>query len=263
MATTTPTRRLSPPGGQRWWKGRQESGTRCPTSSSSGRGCCADRRRAAADGGAEQPPSRACGDRQQQRGRRRVSDTHGRWPGAEPGAHRRFRNTVPEMLTYLEANTPLRTQRVENLHDYDEAIIDRVPGCRPFSRAVEPLPFAAQQELGEWAELLATRSTLLSLGASTTLQEAMSARGGVSANLDELATRDRDGQGARPDSHHASGRARPRLGHRRALRRREHLGSRSRRCLRGRRHTDRFGHDFRLSRRSAHRHPARESAVTF
>lgn len=104
-----------------------------------------------------------------------------------------FVDTAPEMLSYLEAHTPLATQPVPNLHDYYEAIIERVPGCKPFSRTVEPLPFPARAELGDWADRLATRSTLLSLGASTTLQEDLSARGGVTANRDELAARDRSG----------------------------------------------------------------------
>src|SRR5690606_37179157 len=66
-------------------------------------------------------------------------------------------------------------------------------GCKPFSRTVEPLPFPAREQLGTWADRLAARSTLLSLGASTTLQEDLGARGGVTANLDELAARDRAG----------------------------------------------------------------------
>lgn len=104
-----------------------------------------------------------------------------------------FVDTAPQMLEFLEANSPLRTQPVTALHDYYEAIIDRVPGCKPFSRSVEPLPYPARDELGPWADLIATRSTLLSLGASTTLAEDMAAFGGISANLDELARREREG----------------------------------------------------------------------
>lgn len=111
----------------------------------------------------------------------------------DPGLIEVFVDTAPEMLAYLEANTPLATQPVTNLHDYYEAIRDRVPGCKDFSRSVEPLPFAARDELGPWADRLASRSTLLSLGASTTLQEDLAGRGGFTANRDDLAARDRAG----------------------------------------------------------------------
>jgi len=104
-----------------------------------------------------------------------------------------FVDTAPEMLAYLEAHTPLRTRPVTNLHDYYEVIRDRVPGCKAFSRTVEPCAFSAREALGAWADRIAVRSTLLSLGASTTLQEDLSGRGGVSANLDELARREREG----------------------------------------------------------------------
>ena len=104
-----------------------------------------------------------------------------------------FVDTAPEMLRYLEAKTPLRMQLVTNLPDYYVAIRDRIPGCQPFSRSVEPVPYPARDELGEWADRIAARSTLLSLGATTTLVEDLAAMGGVSANLDELARREREG----------------------------------------------------------------------
>lgn len=106
-----------------------------------------------------------------------------------------FVDTAPRMLEFLESVTPLATQSVSNLHDYYEAIRDRVPGCKDFSRSVEPLPFPAAEELGEWAERLATRSTLLSLGADTTLKEdeAARGRGGPLATLEVVAERERRG----------------------------------------------------------------------
>jgi succinate dehydrogenase/fumarate reductase flavoprotein subunit len=97
------------------------------------------------------------------------------------------------MLAYLEAKTPLKTQLVTNLPDYYGAILDRIAGCKPFSRSVEPIPFAARAELGDWANRIAARSTLLSLGESTTLVEDLAAMGGLSANLEELARREREG----------------------------------------------------------------------
>jgi succinate dehydrogenase/fumarate reductase flavoprotein subunit len=104
-----------------------------------------------------------------------------------------FVDTAPEVLRYLESKTPLRMQLVTNLPDYYMAIRDRIPGCQPFSRSVEPVPYPAREELGDWADRIATRSTLLSLGASTTLVEDLAAMGGVTANRDELARREREG----------------------------------------------------------------------
>lgn len=103
-----------------------------------------------------------------------------------------FVDSVVPMLEFLEASTPLKTQRVVNLIDYYAAIRDRIPGCKPFSRSVEPLPYAARDELGqELADQVAARSTLLSLGSSTTLDEDLS--GAVAHNSEELARRERAG----------------------------------------------------------------------
>jgi 3-oxosteroid 1-dehydrogenase len=107
-----------------------------------------------------------------------------------------FVDTVNEAVEYLEAKTPLETQPVPALVDYYGAIIERTPGCKPYSRTIEPLPFAAREQLGdEWADRVAARSTLLSLGASTTLREDMDAMfgGGMKTGLDELAERERAG----------------------------------------------------------------------
>jgi succinate dehydrogenase/fumarate reductase flavoprotein subunit len=103
-----------------------------------------------------------------------------------------FVETAPRVLEFLEEHSPLRTHRVVNLIDYYAAIIDRIPGCKPFSRSVEPLPYPARAELGdEWADRIAARSTLLSLGASTTLNEDLA--GGLTVHADELARREREG----------------------------------------------------------------------
>jgi 3-oxosteroid 1-dehydrogenase len=100
-----------------------------------------------------------------------------------------FVDTVPKVLEYLEAHTPLQTQLVTNLPDYYGGIRHRIPGCQPFSRSVEPLPFEARAQLGEHADRIAARSTLLSLGAQTTLVEDLSG----SVGMDELARRERSG----------------------------------------------------------------------
>lgn len=106
-----------------------------------------------------------------------------------------FVETAPVMLDFMEKHTPLETQRVSNLHDYYEAIRDRVPGCKDFSRTIEPTPFPARELLGDWADKVAARSTLLSLGADTTLKEDETARGrgGTPVSLEVLAERERAG----------------------------------------------------------------------
>lgn len=102
-----------------------------------------------------------------------------------------FVDTAPEMLEYLEAHTPLRTQIVTTLPDYYGPIIDSIPGCKPFSRSIEPRPYPAREELGDHADRIAARSTLLSLGAATTLVEDQQGAGSV--DLSELARREREG----------------------------------------------------------------------
>lgn len=108
---------------------------------------------------------------------------------ADPELLEVFVDTAPEVLEYLESHTPLRTQLVTNLPDYYAVIRDRVPGCKAFSRSVEPLPFEAREQLGEHADRIAARSTLLSLGAQTTLVEDLSG----ATDMDELARRERAG----------------------------------------------------------------------
>ncbi len=51
-----------------------------------------------------------------------------------------FVDTAPQMLDFLESVTPLETQSVTNLHDYYEAIRERVPGCKDFSRSSNRYP---------------------------------------------------------------------------------------------------------------------------
>src|SRR5262249_34006577 len=97
-----------------------------------------------------------------------------------------FVDAAPEMLAYLEAKTPLRMQTVQNFPDYYLGF--GIPGTRPGARSVEPVPFPVRAELPEWADRVAARTTLLSLGAKTTLTEDLS--GGWS--LEELARRERE-----------------------------------------------------------------------
>lgn len=118
---------------------------------------------------------------------RRVAD--GREP--DPALVEVFVDNAPKALKYLNENTPLTTQIVENFPDY--YAFDGVEGSVMSGRSVEPAPFAMLDEIPDWVDRIATRSTLLSLGASTTLTEDLAAMGGATANLDELAKREREG----------------------------------------------------------------------
>ena len=80
-----------------------------------------------------------------------------------------FVDTAPELLAYLEANTPLRMQPVANFPDYFFPY--DVPGKRWGGRSCEPLPYAVGDEIPEWRDRLVTRGTLMSLGANTMLAE--------------------------------------------------------------------------------------------
>ncbi|HEY3485587.1 MAG TPA: FAD-dependent oxidoreductase, partial [Ilumatobacteraceae bacterium] len=72
-------------------------------------------------------------------------------------------------LALLEHTTPLRTAAIDGLPDY---YIDHdLRGVAGPGRSVEPVPFAAGDQLGDWARRVARRGTLLSLGAVTTLGE--------------------------------------------------------------------------------------------
>jgi succinate dehydrogenase/fumarate reductase flavoprotein subunit len=116
---------------------------------------------------------------------RRLAD--GREP--DPSLVELFVDTAPEMLAYLNAKTPLRTQMVEGFPDYYAGF--DIFGAKPAGgRAVEPQPFPVRDALPEWTDRLATRSTLMSLGATTTLSEDMdSMRRGVAPGGPEASHR--------------------------------------------------------------------------
>jgi succinate dehydrogenase/fumarate reductase flavoprotein subunit len=78
-------------------------------------------------------------------------------------------DAAPQMLAWLEAHTPLRMQLVPRFPDY--YIAYDVPGRKPDGRAVEPVPYPVGSELPQWADRLARRGTLMSLGSYTTLGE--------------------------------------------------------------------------------------------
>lgn len=87
----------------------------------------------------------------------------------DPALVETFVDMAPEVLAYLEAKTPLETTAVANFPDYYFPF--DVPGKKPGGRSVEPVPYPVAAELPEWKDRLATRATLMSLGAVTTLGE--------------------------------------------------------------------------------------------
>jgi 3-oxosteroid 1-dehydrogenase len=97
-----------------------------------------------------------------------------------------FIDTAPEVLRYLEDNTPVRTQLIPNFPDYYFPY--DLPGKKGPGRSVEPIPFPVGTELPEWRDRLATRGALMSLGAATTLGEDFSLHD--DALLAELARRE-------------------------------------------------------------------------
>jgi succinate dehydrogenase/fumarate reductase flavoprotein subunit len=66
----------------------------------------------------------------------------------DPALVETFVDTASEMLDYLEAKTPLRMTAPPGFSDY---YADQ-PGGKPQGRSLEPAPFVARTELGEWAE---------------------------------------------------------------------------------------------------------------
>ncbi|MEU8139503.1 FAD-dependent oxidoreductase [Streptodolium elevatio] len=97
-----------------------------------------------------------------------------------------FVDTAPQTLRYLEDHTPLRTH-VTALVDYYRTW--ELPGSRSLpGRAVEPDPYPVGSELPDWVDKLASRGTLMSLGAATTLSEDMAPK--TPELLAELARRE-------------------------------------------------------------------------
>jgi 3-oxosteroid 1-dehydrogenase len=87
----------------------------------------------------------------------------------DPVLIERFVDTAASVLRYLEARTPLRVRALAGFPDY---YLDYgVPGTRPAGRSVEPEPYAVGDALPGWDDRLASRATLQSLGAHTTLAE--------------------------------------------------------------------------------------------
>jgi 3-oxosteroid 1-dehydrogenase len=83
--------------------------------------------------------------------------THGREP--DPALVELYVDTAPEVIEYLEAKTPLRFYAPSTFNDYFEGI----PGGKPAGRSIEPVPYDARTELGEWADRARTSPHLARL----------------------------------------------------------------------------------------------------
>ena len=95
-------------------------------------------------------------------------------------------DAAPEALRYLEEHTPVEMQTVPDFPDYYHPF--GVAGSRPGGRSVEPVPFDAPGELGEWKDRLTNRIADPNLGGVTTLAEDMSGR--ARSMGDEIARRE-------------------------------------------------------------------------
>ena len=76
--------------------------------------------------------------------------TNGREP--DPRLVERYVDVAHEMLDYLEQRTPVRFTAPGTFSDYYADL----PGGMPRGRSIEPVPFDARTELGEWASRLRT-----------------------------------------------------------------------------------------------------------
>jgi 3-oxosteroid 1-dehydrogenase len=112
---------------------------------------------------------------------RRLS--HGREP--DPALVEMYVDTASEVIEYLESKTPVRFYAPTTFNDYFEGI----PGGKPAGRSIEPVPYDARAELGEWAEKTRTSPHLARL----TMEEgAKYLRGDELPDFETIAQREAD-----------------------------------------------------------------------
>ncbi len=114
--------------------------------------------------------------------------THGREP--DPLLLEAYVDTAADVIEYLEAKTPLRMSAPPTFSDY----FADLPGGKPAGRSIEPVPFDARTELGDWAARLRTSPHLPWL----TMEEGGRFLTGVDAPDLELAGRRERDRRARP-----------------------------------------------------------------
>jgi len=109
--------------------------------------------------------------------------THGREP--DPALVELYIDTASDVIEYLEAKTPLRFYAPTTFNDYFEGI----PGGKPAGRSIDPMPYDAHTELGEWADRARTSPHLPRL----TMEEgAKYLRGDEPPDLDLIMRRETD-----------------------------------------------------------------------
>ena len=90
----------------------------------------------------------------------------------DPALVEAFVDSAPAMIEFLERATPLRMFATRGFRDYYTPY--GVPGAKTEGRSLEPVPFPVGRELPDWRERLASRTSMVTLGAYTTLQEDLS-----------------------------------------------------------------------------------------
>jgi len=92
----------------------------------------------------------------------------------DPSLLEAFVDSAAGMIDHLEKATPLRMLPTRGFRDYYSPY--GIPGAKPEGRSLEPVPFPVGEELPAWRERLASRITMPTLGAYTTLEEDLSGR---------------------------------------------------------------------------------------
>ncbi len=103
-------------------------------------------------------------------------------------------DTAAEMISYLEARTPLRMFATANFTDY--YLPYGAPGAKAQGRSLEPVPFPVGKQLAAWRDKLASRIAMATLGGHTTLEEDLSGRPVAASELERRAREDIRPKGA-------------------------------------------------------------------
>jgi 3-oxosteroid 1-dehydrogenase len=93
----------------------------------------------------------------------------------------------PEMLAYLESNTPLKMVAMQQFADYYDAY--DFPGKRPGGRSCEPLPFPVGREMPEWSARIQSKVAIRGQAARAMVAEDY---GQLTRAPGELERRDRE-----------------------------------------------------------------------
>ncbi len=92
----------------------------------------------------------------------------------DPSLFEVYVDTAPRAIAHLETHTPLQMFATAGFTDYYAPY--GVPGATRQGRSLEPVPFEVGARLPQWRDKLASRITMVTLGAHTTLEEDLSGR---------------------------------------------------------------------------------------